>query len=70
MFVFISFQHDHWFRFSLINTLWDGLSYKKSVNPIGVVMVNVLALSGVDRGFEPRSGQTKDWLARNQNNVS
>jgi len=51
----------------------------------------VLASSAVDRGFEPRSGQTKDykigiscfsakhavlkrknkdWLARNQNNVS
>ena len=51
----------------------------------------VLASSVVDRGFEPRSGQTKDykigiccfsvkhaalrrkskdWLARNQNNVS
>ena len=58
---------------------------------IGGVMVNVLASSAVDRGFEPRSGQTKDykigiccfsakhaalrrkskdWLARNQNNVS
>jgi hypothetical protein len=54
-------------------------------------MVSVLALIAVDRGFEPRSGQTKnykigiccfsakhaalrrkdkDWLARNQNNVS
>jgi hypothetical protein len=54
-------------------------------------MVGVLASSVVDRGFEPRSGQTKDyrigiccfstkyaalrrkskdWLARNQNNVS
>ena len=54
-------------------------------------MVSVLALSAVDRGFEPRSVQTKDykigmccfsakhaalrreskdWLARNQNNVS
>ena len=54
-------------------------------------MVSVLASSGVDRGFEPQSGQTKDykigiccfsakhaalrrtskdWLARNQNNVS
>jgi hypothetical protein len=52
-------------------------------------MVSVLALSAVDRGFEPRSGKTKDyeigiccfsakhaelrcknWLARNQNNVS
>ena len=54
-------------------------------------MVSVLASSVVDRGFEPRSGQTKDckigiccfsamfaafrrkrkdWLARNQDNVS
>ena len=54
-------------------------------------MVSVLAPSAVDRGFEPRSGQTKDynigiccfsaklaalrrkskdWFARNQNNVS
>jgi hypothetical protein len=54
-------------------------------------MDNVLASSAVNRGFEPRSGQTKDytigiccvstkfaairskskdWLARNQNNVS
>ena len=62
-----------------------------SVNRIGGVMVSVLASSVVDRGFEPRSGQTKDyqigiccfsakhatlrrkskdWLARNQNNVS
>ena len=54
-------------------------------------MVSVLASSVVDRGFKPRSGQTKDykigiccfsakhaalrrkskdWLARNQDNVS
>jgi hypothetical protein len=54
-------------------------------------MVSMLASSAVDRGFELRSGQTKDyeigiccfsakqavlkrkskdWLARNQNNVS
>ena len=54
-------------------------------------MVSLLASSAVDRGFEPRSGQTKDytngiccfsakhaalrrkskdWSARNQNNVS
>ena len=54
-------------------------------------MVSVLASSAVDRGFEPQSGQTKDyeigiccfiakhtalrrkskeWLARNRNNVS
>ena len=58
---------------------------------IGGVMVSVLASSVVDHGFEPRSGQTKnykigiccfsgkhaafrrkskDWLTRNQNNVS
>jgi hypothetical protein len=55
-----------------------------------VVMVSGLASSAVDHGFEPRSGQTKDykiglccfsakhaalrrkskdWLARNQDNV-
>ena len=55
------------------------------------IMFGVLVLGAVDRGFEPRSGQTKDykigiccfsakhialrrkrkdWLARNQNNVS
>ena len=31
-----------------------------SSNRIGGVMVCVLASSVVDRGFEPRSGQTKD----------
>ena len=45
-------------------------------------MVSVLASSAVYRGFDPRSGQTKDnkhtalrskskdWLVLNQNNVS
>ena len=28
---------------------------------IGFVMVSVLASSAVDRGFEPRSGQTQDF---------
>jgi hypothetical protein len=58
---------------------------------IGGIMVSVLVSNGVDREFEPQSGQTKDyeiriccfsvkhetlrrktkdWLARNQNNVS
>ena len=56
---------------------------------ISGVMVSVLTSSAVDRGFELRSGQakdykigiccfsakhaalkSKDWLARNQNNVS
>jgi hypothetical protein len=31
------------------------------VNHISGVMVTVLASSAVDRGFEPRSGQTKDY---------
>jgi hypothetical protein len=31
------------------------------MNRIGGVMVNVLAQSVVDRGFESRSGQTKDY---------
>ena len=60
-------------------------------NRIVGVMVSVLDSSAVDREFEPRSGQTKDykigivcfsaknttlrsksknWLARNQNNMS
>jgi hypothetical protein len=60
-------------------------------NRIGGVMVSVLASIAVNRGFEPRSGQikdyeigiccfsakhaalkkkSKDWLARNQDNVS
>jgi membrane associated rhomboid family serine protease len=30
-------------------------------NHIGGVMVSVLASSAVDRGFDPRSGQTKDY---------
>jgi hypothetical protein len=65
--------------------------YNYLCNRIGVVIVSVFASSAVDRGFEPRFGQTKnytfcicccsakhtalrrkskDWLARNQNNVS
>ena len=31
------------------------------INPIGGEMVSVLASNAVDRGFEPRSGQTKDY---------
>ena len=63
----------------------------KNTYHIGSVMVSVLDLSTVDRGFEPRLGQTKnykigiccfsakhvslrkkskDWLTRNQDNVS
>ena len=31
------------------------------VSYISGIMVSVLASSAVDRGFEPRSGQTKDY---------
>jgi hypothetical protein len=31
-----------------------------TLNRIGGVMVSVLAFSVLDRGFEPRSGKTKD----------
>jgi hypothetical protein len=72
-----------------VNYFLDSLTNIR--NRIAAVMVSVLASSAVDRGFEPRSGQTKDykigmccfsakhaalrrkskdWLARNQNNVS
>jgi hypothetical protein len=61
------------------------------IDHIGGVMVCMLTLSAVDRGFAPRSGQikdyeigiccyaakhsalrrkNKDWLSRNQNNLS
>jgi hypothetical protein len=35
--------------------------FKKKTNPIGGVMDSMLASSAVDRGFELRSCQTKDY---------
>ena len=78
------------FKFNNRNIMFSIL-LEHVVNRIGGVMVSVLSSSTVDRGFEPRSGQikdykmgtccfsathaalgrkNKDWLARNQNNVS
>ena len=37
------------------------LSPSTETNCIGGVMVNVLALSAIDRGIESQSGQTKDY---------
>ena len=37
------------------------LSYLLRYNRISGVMVSVLAWSAVDRGFKPRSSQTKDY---------
>jgi hypothetical protein len=70
------------------NTYHSCLTFNKCISG---VKISVLASSAVDRGFEPGSGQTKDfkigiccfsakhvalrrkskdWIARNQNNVS
>ena len=78
-----------WVKTKTIKLVFGALSLEP--HNIGGVMVSVLASSAVDRGFEPRSGQTKDykigmccfsdkhaalrrkskdWLARNQNNMS
>ena len=77
-----------------INKIYNktfNLGFVTPHSKIGGVVVGVLASSAVDRGFELRSGQTKDckigiccfsakyaalrrkskdWLVRNQNNVS
>jgi hypothetical protein len=49
--MFVNYQRlmDQWITFLIIH------------NRIGGVMVSVLASSVVDRGFEHRSGQTKDY---------
>jgi hypothetical protein len=54
-------------------------SYTIVFNRIGGVVVSMLASSVVDHGFEPRAGfsdkhvvlrgRSKDWLARNQDNM-
>jgi hypothetical protein len=51
IFMFVNYQRlmDQWITFLIIH------------NRIGGVMVSVLASSVVDRGFEHRSGQTKDY---------
>jgi hypothetical protein len=35
--------------------------FLKRINSIGGVIASVLASSAVDRGFDPRSGQTKNY---------
>ena len=37
------------------------VSISTLLDHIGGVMVSVLASSAIDRGFEPRTGQTKDY---------
>jgi hypothetical protein len=47
--------------FALSPYFWRYNTSKLCLNRIGGVMVVVLASSVVDRGFEPQSGQTKDY---------
>ena len=51
--------------FNIINHMTEktlGCSpISKNTNRIGGVMVSVLNSSAVDRGFQPRSGQTTDY---------
>jgi hypothetical protein len=46
---------------SCVSCLKEYESYCFRMNRIGGVMVSMLASSAVDRGFEHRSGQTKDY---------
>ena len=56
----IIFLFKVYFCFPILS--YDGLVYYQTFkNRIGGVMVNVLASSAVDRGFEPRWGQTIDY---------
>jgi hypothetical protein len=47
--------------FGVSNPCWDFILSSKKNNRIDGVMVSVLGSSPVDRGFEPRSSQTKDY---------
>jgi hypothetical protein len=51
----ILFQLD-WCQF-----IFRDCDFSYTVNHIGGVMVSVLALGAVDRGFDPRSGHTRDY---------
>ena len=51
-----------WYSFAFhFIILWCGEVMYYLINRIVGVMVSALASSAVDRGFEPRSGQTKDY---------
>ena len=49
------------FIFSVIRFINCTTCYLHNINEISGVMVSVLPSSAVDRGFEPRSGQTKNY---------
>jgi hypothetical protein len=45
----------------LYGSIWKNRAIKKKSKRIGGVMVSVLPLSAVDRGFEPKSGKAKHY---------
>jgi hypothetical protein len=47
--------------FEVILFYWPVIAVCRCVDHIGGVIVSVLALSSIDHGFEPRSGQTKEY---------
>jgi predicted oxidoreductase len=64
------FSVHNYFHLVFVSQIYDFIilltkhSVKKidpSTNRIGGVMVSVLASRAIDRGFEPRSGQIKDY---------
>jgi hypothetical protein len=55
MWIPLELQHSGSHQSEFNNQIWT--PFRK--NRIGGVMISVLALSAVGRGFEPRSGQTK-----------
>jgi hypothetical protein len=51
-----------WYKWlNHISSVASTASQLDAMNRIGGVMVSLLASSAVDRGFDPRSGQTKDY---------
>ena len=48
-------------RVFLVHVFVIGLRSLRCINRIGGVMVSVLVSSAVDHGFEPWSGQTKNY---------
>ena len=53
------------FKNMVVITIWPLLRYLRiPTNHIGCVMVSVLIASVVDRGFERRSGPSKDYTIR------
>ena len=63
-FLFFFFLINYIFVYKVQGIILSQVTYSRMTwDRIGGVMVSVLVLGAVDRGFEPRSGQTKDYKA-------